>query len=96
VNIDPEQARKLLRFYRGAKMAQSGVGGLRKVRRMLDDHAEQTDFLMDAEELVTRVRERRVRSEDVHAGARAVVRAAPRVYIYIARHVRENREGNDA
>jgi len=96
VSLDPEQARKILRIYRGAMMAGRGMRGYRKAKSMLDDHAGQTDLLMDAEGLVTRVREKRVEPRDVHNVARAAVNSVPRIYRFVALHVQKNRESGDA
>ena len=94
--IDPEQARKILRIYRGAKVVRGGWRDFKKTKSMLEDHRSQSDFLMDAEELVSRVREKRVRPEDVRDGARAVVNSVPKIYRFAARHISKNREKKDA
>lgn len=93
VPLDPEeQARRLYRAYRGVKVAKKALDGYRKTKDMLDDHAEQTDALIDAEGFVTRVREKRVHREDVRAAGRAIVNSAPKIYDVVARHIRKKRE----
>lgn len=66
--------------------------GYRKAKSMLDDHASQTDILMDAAELAGRVQNNEVRAEDVRGAGRAVVNSVPRVYRFVARHIRKQQE----
>jgi len=95
--LDPEQARRLFRIYRGVKTAKSGLRGFRKTRDMLDDQARQTDFLMDAEGLVNRVANRQVDPEDVRMLGRGAVNSAPRIYKAVVRHIKAKKaEANDA
>jgi hypothetical protein len=94
--LDPEQARKIFRIYRGFKTAKSGLSGFRKTRDMLDDHAAQTDVLMDAEGIVGRIRDKRVHPEDVRLMVRGGINSAPRIYGAVARHIRAKKaEAND-
>jgi len=86
--LDPEQARKFFRIYRGFKTAKSGLRGFRKTRDMLDDHAAQTDVLMDAEGIFGRIRDKRVHPEDVRLIGRGAINSAPRIYGAVARHIR--------
>ena len=86
------EVQRFLRVYRAAKTARGVRLGHRKLKSMLDDHASQTDRLVDAAELVGRVQNREVRAEDVRAAGKAAVNSIPRVYQFVARHVRKNRE----
>ena len=92
VGIDADQARKLFRAYRGARAAGRGVRGYRRAKSMLDSHAAQTDALIDAEGIVSRVRDKQVDSHDVRDIGRGVIKATPRVYRFVSRHIRKNRE----
>jgi len=55
---------------------------------MLDDHAAQTDVLMDAEGIFGRIRDKRVHPEDVRLIGRGAINSAPRIYGAVARHIR--------
>lgn len=92
-SMDPSQIHRFMRVYRAAKTARNVKRGYRKAKSMLDDHAGQTDLLLDAAELVGRVRDQQVRPEDIHNAGRAIINSAPRVYKFIARHVRKQ-QGN--
>jgi hypothetical protein len=96
VGIDADQARKIFKVYRGAKAAKDGVRGYRKARDMLEKHAAQTDVLIDAEGVTTRVREKRVDPQDVRDIGRGIVNAAPSVYRFVSRHIKKAKEAKDA
>ncbi len=89
--MDADPLERVLRVYRVARAARRVRLSHRKLKRMLDDHAAQTDVLLDASELVERIREERVEPEDVRRGARAIVNSAPRVYRAVARHIRNRK-----
>lgn len=91
VALDADQARRLFKIYRGVKVADGGVRGYRKAKDMLDKHARQTDVLIDAEGITSRVREKRVDSQDVRDVGRGIVNAAPSVYRFVARHIKKSR-----
>lgn len=95
VAMDADQARRILRIYRGAQIAKRGARGYRKAKDMLDSHAGQTNALIDAEGFVNRVREKRVHPEDVRGGMRLAVNSTPRVIRFVANHIRKAR-GEDA
>lgn len=87
--LDHEQIRRVVRVYRAARTARSVRLGHRKAKRMLDDHAAQTDALVDVAEFAERVREKCVEPEDVQAIGRGVVNSLPRVYHAVARHIKK-------
>ena len=89
--MDADPLERVLRVYRVARAARRVRLGHRKLKRMLDDHAAQTDVLLDASELAERIREERVEPEDVRRGARTIVNSAPRMYRAVARHIRNRK-----
>ena len=89
--MDPEKVQRLIRAYRVAVVVGDARRGHRKLKGALDDHAQQSDFLMDGAELVERIRTKQVRASDVRNGARRVVNAAPKIYQAVARHVRKQK-----
>lgn len=94
--ISADQARKILKIYRGVKIVRGGVRDIKKTKSMLDDHRRQSDFLMDSEELATRIREKSVRTDDVRNAARTAVNSIPKVYRFASRHIKRNRGNKDA
>lgn len=89
--LDPDQLRRAIRIYRAASVASKAHTGYKKTKRMLDDQREQNDVLMDAAEFVGRVRDKQVRPEDIRTGGRLIVRAAPKIYRAIARHIQAHK-----
>lgn len=85
--VDPERMEQILRVYRAARTTRQAIRGYKRTKRMLDDHREQNDVLMDAEEVAERIREERVRSEDVQNAARFAFNSLPKIYRVVAKHM---------
>lgn len=96
MSLDPDQARKILKIYRGAKIAGRSFNDVKKAKNMLNSHSVQVDFLMDSEEIISRVRNKEVRSGDVGRLARSAVNSVPKLYNFLSNHIKKSKGGKNA
>ena len=85
--VDPERMRQIFRVYRAARTTREAVRGYKRAKRMLDDHREQSEVLMDAEDLTRRIQNDQVRPEDIHNAAKFAFNSIPKVYGAVSKYI---------
>ena len=94
--VDPNKIQRLLRAYRAVKTAGRVRRGYEKLEVVMDEANGNTNMLLDVAEFAERVREERVRPEDIRQGGRKIVNSLPRVYRAVARHIQKRGAEQDA
>lgn len=90
--IDPlEQAKRFIRVYRVVKQVSYIQDERNKLKSAMNDHARQSDMLMDASDIIHRIRDKSVRPEDVRALGRGAMNSAPKLYDAISKYIRERK-----
>ena len=80
--MDLEQAVKIVRI---ARIGNRALKGRRKLRGIFEIHGAHTNKMLNGADMFRRVRDKQVVAEDVHTGARFILRMGPKTYRKIIR-----------
>ncbi len=95
MEIDPQKIRKMLRIYRVAKGASSVLEQKARLDDILRHQKKSMDTIIGVADGVKRTANADLTGEDIRTAAKATLKHGPRVYAYVARHIREHRQGDD-